>query len=84
MRLQRRKELYREVLDNPRGRELLIDLMKKFHVLRPVTVSGDQYTSAFNDGARSVVLSIMTIINKDHGHLLDELERAISKEEIES
>ena len=50
-------------IDSEHGDRVLSDLIKRFHVLKPI-VEGDSIDRAFNEGQRSVVLHIMGITGR--------------------
>lgn len=50
---------YAELFKSDIGQKVLYDLLRCHGVLGACHVPGDPYSTAFNDGARSVVLRIM-------------------------
>jgi hypothetical protein len=60
------KKLYAECFNTEAGQAVLLDLFKEAGLDRKtVHVPGDANTSAFNEGMRSIVWSIMTKANQD-------------------
>lgn len=55
---------YKTVFNSKEGQKVLLDLMKSCHVMG-TTFSSDPYETAYNEGARSVVLRIIKTINVD-------------------
>ena len=59
-RTARRRHRYEVMFRaTPEGRAEMADLVRRYHVLGPVTVEGDPVTSAYRDGQRSVVIEII-------------------------
>jgi len=58
-------ESYRRIFASPDGQIVLKHLMKKFNVASPTFVNGDTHATAFREGQRHVVLSILKFVNKD-------------------
>lgn len=56
---------YQKVFGTPEGKKVLWDLMKSGGVLVQSHVAGDPYGTAFNDGARSIVLRILDKLKTD-------------------
>ena len=55
---------YKRTFDSPDGKKVLADLFKCCHMTTS-TMDKDPYETAFNEGARSVVLRILKTINTD-------------------
>ncbi len=55
---------YRSVFNSKEGREVLADMCRTFHVFNSTMGENPQET-AYNEGARSVVLRILKTINTD-------------------
>lgn len=70
-------ESYRRAFCSPDGQIVLRHLMKKFNVASPTFVNGDTHATAFREGQRHVVLSILKFINKD---INQEIEEQINDE----
>jgi hypothetical protein len=64
-KLKKRKEAYTQVFSTPLGQEVLKDLMHFCKVYEPTYVPGDPETTAYNEGARRVVLRILSLMHKD-------------------
>ena len=58
---KRRRTIYYEIFNSPAGQEILVDLSRAYHVLDTTFVKGDSHHSAFNEGARSVVISLISL-----------------------
>ena len=56
--------LYRHVFNSAEGLVVLNDLQKRFNVNAPTFERGDPHYSAFLEGQRSVVLSIMRFMEE--------------------
>jgi len=50
---------YQKVFGTHEGKKVLWDLMKSGGILQSSRVPGDPYGTAFNEGARSIVLGIL-------------------------
>lgn len=66
---------YQSVFDTPSGEVVLHHLMKLFHVTTPTFTHGDSHASAFKEGQRHVVLSILRYVNKDHDQILKQINQ---------
>ena len=66
-------ENYKAVFDTPQGQVVIKHLMKIGHVFEPSFTSGDPNITAFKEGQRHIVLSILRFLAKDQ----KELERII-------
>jgi len=64
---------YRALFNTDDGRAILADMCRTFHVFNS-TISDDPYQTAYNEGARSVVLRILKTINTDPA-MLEEILR---------
>ena len=80
---KRRRATYKEVFTTEAGQEVLDDLMKSNYFFTS-TQTGDSHESAFNEGRRSVVLTILNYvsldINKIQARLKDSYERGSSSD----
>lgn len=74
---------YKELFGTQIGQKVLFDLMKQHGVLSQCYVPGDSHSSAFNDGARTVILRIMKRSKIDVKKMMRILEE-INKEQEES
>lgn len=59
------QEAYQRVFASPDGQIVMRHLMKKFNVASPSFVNGDTHATAFKEGQRHVVLSVLKFVNKD-------------------
>lgn len=66
---------YKELFSLPQGQTVLRHLIKTYHVLKPSFVPGDPNGTAYQEGQRSVVLSIMRWAGKDWTTVIEEIER---------
>lgn len=56
---------YKSVFTSERGKNVLKDLMKRSSFISSSHVPGDPYTSAYNEGARGVVVHILRVLKMD-------------------
>ena len=68
-----KNKLYAKVFSSDNGRAVLMDIVRSCHVLSPVTVGDSALATAFNDGQRSVALSILNRLAKVEGFEFDSL-----------
>ena len=65
LRNEQRKADWKWMLDDPRGKRIMVDLLRQFRLFAPSYVPGDTMAMAFNEGMRasSAVLTntILTI-----------------------
>lgn len=73
-------ESYQNVFNTPDGERVLRHLMKVGGITKPSYVAGDPYTTAFNEGRRHLVLSILKFIHKSHDELLKAIEEGTENE----
>lgn len=73
-------ESYQNIFNTPDGERVLRHLMKVGGVTKSSFVAGDPNTTAFNEGRRHLVLSILTYIYKDHDALVRAIEEGIQDE----
>lgn len=67
----------RVFVENEDGYKILIDLMRKFHMMSPTTTKDmNPNEMLFNEGARNVVLYIMTKCNVNIQQLQEYIEGA--------
>ena len=59
------EQVYKDLFAGPDGEFVLRDLMRQCHVFSPLTVGDSYLETAFNDGQRSVVLSILARLGRD-------------------
>lgn len=64
---------YKEVFSTPQGRAVLHDLMRVHSVLHG-TIEKDPYLTYYREGARSVVLRIISQLNVDEKELLKRID----------
>lgn len=72
-------DAYRSVFDGPKGRIVLRHLCKQANVLTSSFVAGDPHQTAFNEGERRIVLSILRFINRNPDELIRQLEEEYEK-----
>lgn len=78
-RLLRIHDSYKAAFDSPDGRRVLVHLCKKFNVTNP-KFSINPYETAFKEGQRHVVMSILKFINKDHASLIEQIEHGMEED----
>lgn len=61
------EQYYNVFVQSPTGHVVLTDMMKAHSVLTSTFVKGDPYETALNEGARNVMLRILTILEKYEG-----------------
>ena len=84
--LRQRAIDYQEVFNSPGGRRVLVDLMKRFHVLQP-SYDRNPHETAFREGERNAVLYILTVLNINEDSLLQmikEMEDARPKPQADA
>lgn len=64
---------YKAVFDSPDGQRVMKHLCKHFNVTNP-KFSTDPYLTAFKEGQRHVVMSILKYVNKDQSVLINQIE----------
>ena len=67
------KALYQSVFDNDNGRRVLAHLMKVGNVVSPTVHGTNPCMTYFEEGKRSLVLSIMRQVFRDESALVNEL-----------
>ncbi len=72
---------YKELFGTDIGQKVLMDLMKNHGVLQSLHCPGDPYSTAFNDGARSVVLRIMKRSKIDTKKMMELLDKMNQEQE---
>lgn len=75
-----RHERYCAHFESAEGKAILRDLMRKYRVLETTHVPGDPHSTAYNEGQRSVILSILRYVNKDTTSLIKQIEETASHE----
>ena len=80
-----RVESYKNVFNTPKGRYVLWDLMKAYHILEPTySAKGPQDTNQMliNEGERGVILGIMGVLDIDVKQLRKQLQEGMDNEKI--
>lgn len=72
---------YKRFFDTDDGKKVLVDLMKSCHMTTS-TMGKDPYETAFNEGARSVVVRIFKTVNADMSQV-DEMIKKLEEQEEE-
>lgn len=72
-----RQENYIATFESTSGRKVLQHLCQVGYVVKPSFVAGDPYTTAYNEGQRALVLSILRQVNKDPTALIKQIETSI-------
>ena len=65
---------YRTIFKGPQGERVLADLCHRHGIFDPCHVPGDPYTTAYNDGRRSVVVDLLRYLGTDLERLDNLLE----------
>ena len=65
---------YRSIFEGPQGERVLADLCHRHGIFDPCHVPGDPYTTAYNDGRRSVVVDLLRYLGTDLERLDNLLE----------
>lgn len=84
MSLFKRKRLYEAYVatfESPMGREVLLDLCRRYNIASTSFTSGDPHLTSFHEGQRHVVLSILRVISRDVGSLVDAIGEANQRED---
>ena len=63
LKAKRRKVQYKEFFSTDDGKEILADLARRHLVHTSTFVPHDTHHSAFNEGRRSVILDIISLVN---------------------
>ena len=63
LKAKRRKVQYKEFFSTDDGKEILADLARRHFVHTSTFVPHDTHHSAFNEGRRSVILYIISLVN---------------------
>jgi hypothetical protein len=74
------REEYKTVFTSPAGEQVLSHLMRKFNVTSPTFTQGDSHMTAFREGQRHVVLTILKFINKDTSQMAENIKDQIENE----
>ena len=56
---------YRTIFEGPQGQRVLADLCHRHGIFDPCHVPGDSYSTAYNDGRRSVVVDLLRYLGTD-------------------
>ena len=64
MKLDDLKKTYRQLFNTDEGKVVLRDLKLRNHVLSSSFVAGDPHDTSFREGQRSVVLTIMRMMEE--------------------
>ena len=62
-------QMYRRVFETEDGRRGIEDLKTRFWFHAPVHAPGDTHETAYRDGQRSIVLSLISMLQEDHREL---------------
>jgi hypothetical protein len=74
-------QAYKSVFKSEDGQKVLWDLMKLNSFMQDSYVQGDPYSTAYNEGRRSVVLYILQKINENTQRLQKRYEEGMRNEE---
>jgi len=62
-------QMYRRVFETEDGLRVIEDLKTRFWFHAPVHAPGDTHETAYRDGQRSIVLSLISMLQEDHREL---------------
>ena len=62
-------QMYRRVCETEDGQRVIDDLKTRFWFHAPVHAPGDTHETAYRDGQRSIVLSLITMLQEDNRDL---------------
>jgi len=62
-------QMYRRVFETEDGQRVIEDLKTRFWFHAPVHAPGDTHETAYRDGQRSIVLSLISMLQEDHREL---------------
>ena len=74
------REEYKNVFNSPGGEIVISHLMRKFNITTPTFTPGDTHMTAYREGQRSVVLTILKFINKDTAQMAELVKEQIENE----
>ena len=77
LKAKKRKVQYKELFDTDVGKEILADLARRHFVHTSTFIPHDTHHSAFNEGRRSVILDILSLVNIP----IEELDKLTRKPE---
>jgi hypothetical protein len=63
------RQMYRRVFKSEDGQKVVEDLKARCWFYAPVHTPGDTHETAYRDGQRSIVLSIMAMLQEDNREL---------------
>ena len=63
------KQMYRRVFETEDGQKVIDDLKTRFWFHAPVHAPGDTHETAYRDGQRSIVLSLISMLQEDNREL---------------
>ena len=73
-------ESYKHVFNSAEGQIVMRHMMKKFGITNPSFVQGDSNATAFKEGQRHVVLSILKYINRNFDDVAQKIQEHIEDE----
>jgi len=75
---QRLYAKYKVAFGTPEGKDVLLDLQKRFHIHDDCFVPGQPDTSLHNEGQRSVVLHIITLLALDKHYIPEDFNDVLN------
>tara|TARA_R110002020_G_scaffold24190_7_gene79751 strand:+ start:1938 stop:2168 length:231 start_codon:yes stop_codon:yes gene_type:complete len=63
------KQMYRRVFETEDGQKVIEDLKTRCWFYAPIHTPGDTHETAYRDGQRSIVLSLISMLKEDHREL---------------
>lgn len=76
-----RHEDYKSTFDTPHGERVLRHLMRVSGVTGSSFVAGDPHATAFKEGQRHIVMSILKFTKKDTEALIKQIEEGLEPDE---
>jgi hypothetical protein len=76
-----RHEDYVSTFETPQGQRVLRHLMRVSGVTGSNFVAGDPHTTAFKEGQRHIVMSILKFTKKDTEALIKQIEQGLENDE---
>ena len=74
MNLDDLKKTYRQLFNTDEGKIVLRDLKQRNHVLSSSFVAGDPHDTSFREGQRSVILTIMRMMEEKTAEEMQQLK----------
>lgn len=75
-----RNEDFQTTFDTPQGRRVLAYLMRVSGATSSNFVAGDPHATAFKEGQRHIVMTILKAVNRDTSELIKQIEQGLQDE----